>query len=926
MQRSTLAQQLVTAKNAAERNRLLNAHPALADEKLAVLIKDICYAAWTSAPARARRAAEALRALSRVNPGTGIQALMLWVSGIADVTRGRLEAAIDRLDRAAGIFQGLDREHDSAQTRVAKLIALALLGRYEEAVETGEKARAVFIKNGDEQAAGKIEKNLGNILSRQDRHRKAEKFYRSAIKRFTKTGDKDELVSAENGLAITYTHLNDFRQAEQSFTAALETSRAGDLRMLEAGIEASIGNLALFRGRYDEALKYLELSRRKYEELDMPHQTAVAELEIADIYRELNLTREAFDIYQELTGKLSKLKLQGEEARARASFGRAAIVLGEAAVARRELKRSARLYERENNKTGAAAVKLVEARLEIARGNTEKASDVLAEAEKFLKESDSARYELPLRLLKAELSGDEDELRSLFDESRRQEQPHFALAALNLMGRAARSRGDIPGAKAWYRKAAALIERLRAPLAAEEFRMSFLANKLEPFENLASIYLEESRFREAFAWTERGRSRSLAESVGDGTGNPDDAGPPELIAKLADMREALNWYYSRIARGSDEDTAGLQQEVRKREKQIGALMRQIESTRKGFPQMGTVVPDVRSLQRQLGRSSVLVEFINVDGRFSAFVIDDKKVHFARDLATTDEILALLEGLQFQFGALRYGTKLPEKFAAGLKTRADAYLNELYRKLLGPLEKLTGGKNLVIVPAGALHYVPFQALFDGGKYVIETREVVYAPSASVWLSLREKPGGSVKNSLLLGYADERIPLVDKEIQILEKVLPGPKSYRGRKATFAAYTANAPDFDLLHLACHGQFRPDNPMFSSLHLADGWITVRDICRQPLRARLVTLSACETGLNKIFAGDELIGLTRGFLAAGAASLVVSLWTVNDEAAAQLMQTFYEKLQRGGTVAASLRVAQCEFIRRGAHPYFWSPFIVTGR
>ncbi|MBA2735603.1 MAG: CHAT domain-containing protein, partial [Pyrinomonadaceae bacterium] len=135
-----------------------------------------------------------------------------------------------------------------------------------------------------------------------------------------------------------------------------------------------------------------------------------------------------------------------------------------------------------------------------------------------------------------------------------------------------------------------------------------------------------------------------------------------------------------------------------------------------------------------------------------------------------------------------------------------------------------------------------------------------------------------------------------------------------------------FDVLHLACHGQFRAENPLFSSLHLADGWITVRDICSQKLQADLVTLSACETGLNKIFAGDEILGLARGFLSAGANSLVLSLWTVSDEATTELMKDFYENLQRGASVSASLRLAQVNFIKRNSHPYFWSPFALIGR
>jgi CHAT domain-containing protein len=262
----------------------------------------------------------------------------------------------------------------------------------------------------------------------------------------------------------------------------------------------------------------------------------------------------------------------------------------------------------------------------------------------------------------------------------------------------------------------------------------------------------------------------------------------------------------------------------------------------------------------------------------------------------------------------------------MKARADKCLTSLYDLVLRPIEKLLEGESLVVVPAGLLHYVPFHALRDGGQYITERFEVSYAPSADVWSKLQERQPRKIDNSLLMGFADERIPLVEGEIEAVRRIVPIAKTFVGDKSTFSAFTRNAPNRDLIHLACHGQFRAENPMFSSLHLADGWVTVRDICEQRLSAELVVLSACETGLNKVYAGDEILGLARGFLTAGAASLIVSLWTVNDAAASLLMQDLYREMQRGQTPAASLRKAQLNSIARGEHPYLWSPFVLIGR
>lgn len=465
--------------------------------------------------------------------------------------------------------------------------------------------------------------------------------------------------------------------------------------------------------------------------------------------------------------------------------------------------------------------------------------------------------------------------------------------------------------------------------------MAFLAGKLASFENLAKIYLAENDWRRALSAIEKARSRSLSENVGASQTieiKENKSVSAKLAARLKNLREELNWFYSRLNR-SEETTeiARLHGEAKRREREIADVMRQIESTSSAndaFAKRGASVDktEFKQLQNLLGEEKALVEFVRIDGVFGAFVVTEKRIKYVANLATESEILSLLESLQFQFGALRYGATHLKSFMPELKRRADVYLRKLYEKLFAPLADFVKERDLIVVPSGALNYVPFAALFDGENYLIERREIVFAPSAGVWRALAAKPARKPKNALLMGVADRRIPLVEREIDALGRIFPDAKSFTGAAATFAAYAENAPAFDIIHLACHAQFRADNPLFSSLHLADGSVTARDVLKQNLRAELVTLSACETGLNEIAAGEEILGLARGFLSAGASSLILSLWTIADRAAVVLMKDFYENLQRGESVAASLKAAQINFIEQGSHPYFWSPFIAVGR
>ena len=934
MRQKKLIAKLLETDKKSEHRALFNKNSELLDLELAEKIKDTYYDSWTKEPYKTRNAAAALFVLAEMFPEDEFRALAVWVQGIADLTEGKLEKAIADLEKAAEIFQQIGQEHNAAQTKVSKLIALAMLGRYDQAVETGKNALKIFDKYGDELAAGKIEINVGNIISRRELHREAEKYYLSARKRFIKLQNYAELAMAENGLAITYSALNDFRKAEKFYFQALDQSKKTKMFVRQAEIEASLGNLSLFRGKLKESLNFLETSRQKFQSLEMPYQMVIADLEIADVYLELNLAAEAFEIYSRVTPQLTKLKIQGEQARSRAQFGRAAILLGDKKTARRELKKAAKLFQNENNLVGAAQVKLNEAQFELSEKRYEKAFNLAEESETLLNKLGSKKHILSAQFIKGEalsnlgkIKDAEAVLQKTLVESVSESQPNTVWACQISLGKLALQNNKSEQAKDLFKKAIEQIENLRAPLPAEEFRMSFLANKLEPFEELARIYLKENNLHKAFEYIESARGRSLSETLCEKKSETklQDKVSAKLKKKLESLREELNWFYSRLNRADEKEFAELQPQADDREREIAVLNRQIGALGEQM-EIKTGRLSLAKLQIELGTEKALIEYVYFDGEFSAFVLTEEKIEFVKNLASAEEIAFWVEKLQFQFGAMSYGLNAVGKFGGELKKRTNLCLQKLHEKLILPVENLIGGKNLVIIPQDILHYVPFNALYDGKNYLIESREIVLSPSATVWQILTEKETKKSENALLIGYADERIPNVTREIEALQNVFKNSLTFTGEQATFSTFAENAEKFDVLHFACHGQFRAENPLFSSLHLADGFVTVRDICSYNLNAELVCLSACETGLSKVAAGEEILGLARGFLSAGAKSLLLSLWTVNDEAAMKIMKNFYENIQRGASISSSIAMAQRKFIGENAHPYFWSPFVLIGK
>jgi CHAT domain-containing protein len=204
-------------------------------------------------------------------------------------------------------------------------------------------------------------------------------------------------------------------------------------------------------------------------------------------------------------------------------------------------------------------------------------------------------------------------------------------------------------------------------------------------------------------------------------------------------------------------------------------------------------------------------------------------------------------------------------------------------------------------------------------------VSYAPSAAIFQHCLHRGEHGFDRALLLGVSDEQTPRIHDEIRSLVGIFGDTTAFVDDAATAGALRLHSTAADVVHLACHGQFRSDNPLFSALLLADGWFTVREAYSLRLNNALVTLSACETGANVVAPGDELIGLARGFFSAGARSVLLSLWMVDDEATNQMMVDFYREVKAGSSLSTSLRAAQLRMLKEMPHPFFWSPFVLVG-
>jgi CHAT domain-containing protein len=286
----------------------------------------------------------------------------------------------------------------------------------------------------------------------------------------------------------------------------------------------------------------------------------------------------------------------------------------------------------------------------------------------------------------------------------------------------------------------------------------------------------------------------------------------------------------------------------------------------------------------------------------------------------------LQLFQFQLAKFRLNPQYVEAFQEAMLRTTQAHLASLYQELIAPIADLLEANHLVFAPHGVLHHIPFHALFDGQSYLVDKFSVSYAPNASVYALCREKAANVSGASLILGIADAQAPLIHEEVEALRAILPDAQLFVGAAASEAVLRSHGPASRIVHIATHGYFRQDNPMFSSIRLGDSYLSLYDLYHFKLPAELVVLSGCATGRNTVTPGDELMGLVRGLLQAGAQTLMLSLWDVHDASTRDLMIAFYSSLAHGMPKALALQSAMAEIRQSHPHPYYWGPFSLIGK
>ncbi|HEU4492648.1 MAG TPA: CHAT domain-containing protein [Rubrobacteraceae bacterium] len=878
-----------------------------------------------------------------------------YIRGQTHAANGELGSALLMAEAAYAGYMACGKDLEALRTHVGRMSVLLELGHYREALDAGQVVLDALNGPGElaitptrEQSdllTALVHQNRGGCYEYMGRYEDALGAYGVAEERYRALGMTERLGEILDNRGAILLLLGRGKEALAAHEAAAAVFAAAGLTLSHAKALSNIGEANRQLADYRRSLDAFERARRLHDSLDALADKGLLLIDTAGAYLELNLYAEALAAYQNAHDVLRHTGMVHDRARALWGMGSTLIARSEFEEAENALAEAAELFEAANNVPLLSGVMLEQAALQEARGDHGAAVATARRALGLVSGTEWSVQRVYAHLRLADLLlPDAAEAESHLLEARRLAErlalPHLRFRLNERLGSLRRLQGRDEEARVLLEAAVDEIERLRGTVAHETMRASFLRDKTTAYEELLKLHLArggEEGSRSAFAIAERAKSRALVDLL---TGvvkelaiPPDDA----VEGRIRDLQSDLNVTYTRMLGGTDDDGHGtplpdLRGRAVELESEISQLRLRAAATSDLF------APPAASDSLEHPPSDVtLVAYHLVGDEIVTFFQGQGGIRIVRNPGSAATVARLVQQLDVQWDRLGAGREFVEQHMTLLERSTRRVLTSLYRELIAPLEPLldeavdptseeTGAsRKLVIVPHGLLHRVPFHALFDGGSYLLERFEVSYAPSAKVYALCQKRIPRGFDKALVLSVADPSIPAVAEETQAVVRHLPAAELLSDRQATVEALRLKAPGCGILHLACHGMFRADNPMFSALKLYDGWLAASDVIRLDLAGALVTLSACESGRNEIFAGDELMGLTRAFLGAGATTLVASLWLVQDDTTAELMETWYEHLRKGVGRATALRYAQLALKERWSHPYYWAPFVMIG-
>ncbi|MGB0112223.1 MAG: CHAT domain-containing tetratricopeptide repeat protein [Ilumatobacteraceae bacterium] len=822
----------------------------------------------------------------------------LWAQGLAERELNLLDAAETHLRAAIEVGEATGHPVRAAQVMSALVSVVGARGRPDEALELADEARA-HLPSGE---LADLDMKRAVVLEMFGRFGEAADAYTEALSTVAVGHDRVLEARLRCNRAVAFGRQGRTSEALRDTELAERLALENGQTFLAAGAAHNHGYTAGLQGDVVTALESFARAEALYAGLGFPGRSAgVLASDRCEVMLVAGLYREARENALAAVDALEFVDDVSDLAEARLLLARACLADGDVNTAR-EAARAARTEFRATGRTGWATIAdflaftADEGASAIGDGHDAEADEAIDGAriaddlEQFGWSDEAAAVRLSLAEM-AWRRGDDELARRQLDviapmrrggRVQRRASAWFATAQLRL------AVGDRRGAKRALGAGIGLLQRHQATLGATDLRVGASVHAARLARMGLGLALDDGRPRDVLVWSEHLRANALAAPA---VRPPDDAA---LSSALTDLRRVRTEYDE--ARRAGEVDPTISASVSLQERRVRDLARLAVG--------GHAVDrlDVARLADHLGDRQ-LVEYVEHDGALAAVIVSRGRCRVRR-LGPLAPVAAHVDNAVFALGRLARAGASPATLAAFAASLDDA-LSELDRLLIAPLG--LADADVVIVPTGALHALPW-----GGMPSIRARPVSVATSARRWrphVAADESAGGGA----VAVVAGPDLVDVRGEVDGVLASRPGAISLSGGAATVAAVLDLLERSDTAHLACHGTFRTDSPMFSSLAMFDGPLTVYDIESLERPPSLVVLPACNAGLSAVSAGDEVIGTTSALLGAGVRTVIAPITIVNDAATVGVMRVLHAHLGSGSPPSEALALVRDD--TRGGDP-----------
>jgi CHAT domain-containing protein/Tfp pilus assembly protein PilF len=763
------------------------------------------------------------------------------------------------------------------------------LSRFDEALSAYNEALSIF-KDTDKGKTAGVLMDIGLVFEQEGEYEAAKKHYLQGIKIAEEINDRSAFSRGNLYMANVAWHTGDYQEAFGYQKVALDTAIELKDRKQEAMAHNLAGltymNLGMLESSLDSLTKSLSISIETGERLD----AAAAYNNIGIVQRELGSIEKSIESFKKALTIDTELKSKWGMAYDLRNLGISYERLGMLKEALGNLNSSLDLSREIGERKNEAMTLYSLGTLYQKMGKSEEAFQTLKEA---------------------------------YGRGRELNLPEVVWRSLKAMAGISIQRRELPGAYQDLREAIEVVERMRGRIKIDEYKTGFLENKADLYEEMVLLLLRMGKADEAFNYAERGRSRNFIDMLGNQRIKVKSSSSQGLLDMERGLSRRIESLEERIRKEKGETII---EELKKARKDYESLLLSIKEESPELAPFVTVdPPTLRDIQRAIPKDTVLLEYLVTREGVVVWVLSSEGI----DSVT----------VPMGKGVIR------EKVATyrGMLERVipvERESLELYNLLIRPVERfIEGSKYIGIVPHDILHYLSFSSLFDGRRYLMESHPIFYSPSASVLKMVVDRHVGAYRNTPLqkflvignpdLGDSAYDLPFAEREAMSIAREYEGSEVLIRKEATETRVRGDIGGFNGIHFASHGVYDSVTPLFSTLKLAgdgnnDGNLTANEAFSLDIKASLVMMSACQTGLGKVTTGDEIIGLNRAFIYAGGNSIVSTLWRVNDAASAMLVKRFY-RYYKGNDIAESLRLAQMAVKDYYPHPAYWAGFGLTG-